>query len=151
MAAGMPLKAARDRKPTKARVNWLIRMHNADDPRLTVKARWPGRALSIQKPLTLLREDPGALQTQYPAAMPHVSDFALVDASGKRLAGRRSFIKNLKTIIPTIDDLVGQHLRACHAALLRPVRSVTAGPADPEAQDPALPRDVARDTASDHG
>ena len=60
---GLRLKAPLDRRSTKARVIWLLRMLPKDDPRLFVRAHWPGRADPTDKPVAQLRDDPGAIQT----------------------------------------------------------------------------------------
>lgn len=49
IAVGMSLKARLDRKSSKARVNWLVRMLKSDDPRLHIRAHWPGRTPSTDR------------------------------------------------------------------------------------------------------
>ncbi|MCC5969018.1 MAG: hypothetical protein JJU15_03645 [Pararhodobacter sp.] len=42
------LKAPQDKKTTKARLNWLLRMLKVYDPRLRIRAPWPGRRTFIE-------------------------------------------------------------------------------------------------------
>ncbi len=71
VSTGMKIKAPLDRKSTKARLNWLLRMLKDDDPRLIIRAYWPGRAPATQAPLSVLRDTPEALQTDNKDAAPH--------------------------------------------------------------------------------
>lgn len=123
ISASMKVKAPLDKKSTKARVNWLMRMLKKDDPRIMVTAHWPGRAAPIQKPLAVLRVDPDAIQTDNPTVVPHSFEVALVNNSGKRFGGRRTFIEDLEAIVPNFYDLVGQNLRAWQPAPPRPVKT----------------------------
>ena len=122
LSASMKVKAPLDKKSTKARVNWLLKMLKEDDPRLHVTAHWPGRAAPTQRPLSVLREDPDAIQTDNPSVAPHALEITLIDSNAKRFGGRRTFIEDLETIVPIFYDLVGQNLRAWRPAPPRPVR-----------------------------
>lgn len=123
VSAGMKIKAPLDRKSTKARVNWLLRMLKEDDGRIIIRAHWPGRAPATQEPLSVLRENPDTLQTENKDAAPHAFEVLLVESLGKRFAGRRTFIEDIERIVPDCYDLVGQYLRAWQAPPPRPVKS----------------------------
>jgi len=127
VSAGMKVKAPLDRKSTKARMNWLLRMLKDDDDRIIIRAHWPGRAPTTQGPLSLLRQDPEALQTDNKDAAPHALEVLLVESLGKRFAGRRTFIEDIERIVPDFYDLVGQHVRAWQAPPPRPVKSRPSG------------------------
>lgn len=122
IATSMRIKAPLDKKTAKARVNWLVRMIKEDDDRLMVRAHWPGRAQPTQKPLRDLRENPDALQTENPTMVPHTFEVILVDGTGNRFSGRRTFVEDVETLVPAFYDLVGQHLRAWQPAPPRPVQ-----------------------------
>lgn len=47
ITTSMKLKAPQDRKSTKARVNWLLRMLKEDDARVIVLAHWPGSEVPL--------------------------------------------------------------------------------------------------------
>lgn len=135
VSAGMKIKAPLDRKSTKARVNWLLRMLREDDPRIIIRAHWPGRAPATQEPLSVLREAPDALQTENKDAAPHSLEVVLVESLGKRFAGRRTFIEDVERIVPDFYDLVGQYLRAWQAPPPRPVKSRATASEDETAQE----------------
>lgn len=117
----MKVRAPLDKKTTKARLSWLLRMIKADDPRLMVRAHWPGRAPATQCSLSVLRENPEAIQTDNSLLTPHSFEVLLVGETGKRFSGRRTFIEDLETIVPAFYDLVGQHLRAWQPTPPKPI------------------------------
>jgi len=121
--ASMRVKAPGDRKSTKARLNWLIRMLKEDDPRLMIRAHWPGKRMPTQKDLASLREDPGLIDPDDSDMTPHSFEVLLVEANPKRFIGRRSFIEDVETVVPLFYDLVGQHLRAWQPPPPKPVKA----------------------------
>jgi hypothetical protein len=134
----MKLKAPQDRKSTKARVNWLLRMLKDDDPRLAIRAHWPGRKPPSQKDVSVLRADPEALEEERSDAAPHSFDVLLIDVDAKRFAGRRTFIETLEACSRDFYDLVGQNLRAWQTPPPKPIKT-------PEAEPDAADRDEAED------
>lgn len=125
---GMKLKAPQDRKSTRARVNWLLRMLKEDDPRLAIRAHWPGRRQPSQKDVSVLRADPDAIDEEKSEATPHAFDVLLVDLDAKRFAGRRTFIETLEACSQDFYDLVGQNLRAWQTPPPKPVKTGEAAP-----------------------
>lgn len=123
VAVSMSLKAPLDKKSTKARVNWLLRMLPDDDDRLLLRAHWPGRGAPTTKDIKSLREDPMAIQSDNPDAAPHSFEVLLVENLGKRFSGRRTFIEDVERIVPSFYDLVGVNLKAWQAAPPKPVKS----------------------------
>jgi hypothetical protein len=121
ICSSMKLKAPADKKSTKARVNWLLRMLKNDDDRIIVRAHWPGRAPATDAPLSVLRENPEALQADNKDVAPHSLEVLLIESLGQRFAGRRTFIEDLEKVVPQYYDLVGQHLRAWQPAPPKPV------------------------------
>ncbi len=120
---GMKLKAPLDRKSTQARVNWLLRMLRDDDPRLVIRAHWPGHAKPTAQPVSELRKDPKAIQTERPDAAPHSFEVLLIEDLGSAFGGRRVFIERLEENISQFYDLVGQNLRAWQAPPRKPVKT----------------------------
>jgi hypothetical protein len=131
----MKLKAPQDKKSTKARVNWLLRMLKDDDPRLAVRAHWPGRRPPSQKDLATLRGDPDALDDERGDTAPHALEVLLIEVDAKRFAGRRTFIETVEACAIEFYDLVGQNLRAWQAPPPKPVRL---GAAEHFGDDPEL-------------
>ncbi len=145
IAASMMIKAPGDRKSTKARVNWLLRMLPEDDERLLVRAHWPGRAQPSDKPLSALRHDPASIQTENPDLVPHGFEVLIVEGLGRRFAGAKTFIEDLEQIVPVFYDLVAANLKAWQAPPPQPVKSRNApdpGEFEPVDLEPggALPR-----------
>ena len=122
----MKLKAPQDRKSTKARINWLLRMLKEDDPRLAIRAHWPGRKPPSQKDIAALRIDADAIDDERSDAAPHSFEVLLIEVDAKRFAGRRTFIETLEACSNDFYDLVGQNLRAWQAPPPKPVRQTTA-------------------------
>lgn len=122
VSVSMLVKAPGDRKTTKARLSWLLRMLPEDDPRLLVRAHWPGRGAPTTRRLVDLRNEPAVIQTDNQTAVPHSFETVLVEELGKRFAGRKTFIEDLERIVPTFYDLVGVNLKAWQAAPPRPVK-----------------------------
>ena len=118
----MKLKAPLDRKSTKARVNWLLRMLPDDDPRLFVRAHWPGRSKPTDKSVADLREDPGAIQSESPGITPHSFEILLIEHLRADFYGTRKFIERLEASITQFYDLVAQHLRAWQPPPPKPVK-----------------------------
>ncbi|WP_370163094.1 hypothetical protein [Limimaricola soesokkakensis] len=123
IAVSMSLKAPNDKKSTKARVNWLLRMLPEDDERLLVRAHWPGRGAPTTKDLKSLRTDPTSIQNDNPDTTPHAFEILLVENLGKRFSGRRTFIEDVERVVPSFYDLVGLHLKAWQASPPKPVKS----------------------------
>ncbi|WP_306131163.1 hypothetical protein [Roseivivax marinus] len=123
VAVSMALKAPGDKKSTKARINWLLRMLPDDDDRLLVRAHWPGRGAPTTKDLKTLRDDPTAIQNDNPETTPHSFEVLLVENLGKRFSGRRTFIEDIERIVPSFYDLVGVNLKAWQAPPPKPVKA----------------------------
>lgn len=121
----MKLKAPQDRKSTKARLNWLLRMLKDDDPRLAIRAHWPGRKPPTQKDVAVLRLDAGAMDDDKSDMAPHAFEVLLIEVDAKRFAGRRTFIESLEACSRDFYDLAGQYLRAWQPPPPKPVRGPT--------------------------
>ena len=139
ISASMSLRAPQDRKSTKARVNWLLRMLKEDDPRLFIKAHWAGKAASTMKEVATLRDAPEAIQTINPGLVPHTFEVVLVESLGKRFSGRRTFIEDLERIVPEYYDLVAVNLRAWHAPPPRPVKGPVGASQEDDTLSEAMP------------
>ena len=137
ISVAMKVKSPTNRKSTKPRLNWLLRMLPEDDERLRVRAHWPGSGAPTMKDLATLRRDPMAIQTDNPDAVPHAFEVILVEGTGKRFGGRRTFIEDLERIVPEFYDLVGANLKAWQAPPPKAVKSRgSTNPVELEADDP---------------
>ncbi len=126
LAVSMALKARTDRKSTRARLNWLLGMLKTDDPRLRIQAYWPGRAAPTSESVTVLRDDPGRLQSSNRALLPHSFEVLLTEEPpGKRFSGPKAFIEDLERIVPEFYALVGATLKAWQPPPPQPVTRVS--------------------------
>lgn len=120
--ASMSVKAPTDKKTTKARVNWLLRMCPSDDEGLIVRAHWPGRGAATSSDLKALRENHTLIQNDNPDAAPHTFEVALVENLGKRFSGRKTFIEDVERVTHRFYDLVGANLKAWQAPPPKPIK-----------------------------
>ena len=137
IAVSMALKARTDRKSTRARVNWLLGMLKADDPRLRIHAHWPGRAAPTAESVAVLREDPARLQGPNPSLVPRSFDVLLAEEpSGKRFSGPKAFIEDLERIVQEFYDLVAVTLKAWQPPPPQPVsRTIDVPEAKPDSKE----------------
>ncbi|MFL1482735.1 hypothetical protein [Marinobacter sp. LN3S78] len=109
----MKLTAPKDKKSTKARVNWLVhQLKKANPEGISIKAIRPGTALPTQKLLKDLREIPELLESD--TSKSTASTFEVVyslDLAGK-FGGRKVFIEELEKAVPHFYQEAGQWLRA---------------------------------------
>ena len=113
IVCGMRIGAPKDRKSTKARVNWLTRqLKDANPEGLHIEAIRPGRAQSTQVPLGDALEEPTTLDSPETTAVPTAFYvFYLLDLAGK-FAGSKVFIERLEEAVPYFYEQAGQQLRA---------------------------------------
>ncbi len=122
ITVSMTLKARSDRKSTRARVNWLLGMLKSDDSRLRIQARWPGRANPTSESITVLRDEPGRLQSPNPALLPNAFEIFLTEEPPRnRFSGPRTFIEDLERVVPDFYALVGATLKAWQPPPPKPV------------------------------
>lgn len=113
VTCSMCLDAPEDKKKTSARVNWIVRqLKKTDDPDVLIRAKWPSKAGDTAEKLTILRENPVALQTDNQKLAPHRFEVMLVRDLAGKFTGRRTFIEHLEQVVPEFYREVGQHLRA---------------------------------------
>ena len=147
ISVSMAVKARADRKSTRARVNWLLGMLKADDPRLRIQAYWPGRAAPTSESVTALREDSALLQSSNPSLLPHSFDVLLTEEpSGKRFSGPKAFIEDLERIVPEFYDLVAVTLKAWRPSPPQPVMRATEVPEAEPVDDESCETSMAAST-----
>jgi len=109
----MKLTAPKDKKSTKARVNWLLRQLKHTSPaNVFVRATRPGKAETTYQPLSALRESPELLEsgTSNTTATSLEVVYEL-DLAGK-FSGRKVFIEELEKAVPHFYHEAGQWLKA---------------------------------------
>ncbi|WP_440997539.1 hypothetical protein [Arhodomonas sp. SL1] len=111
--ATMRLEAPRDKKTTKARVNWLVRqLKGTEMEGIQVRALRRGRGQQLQASFAELDKDPRHLEDPEGNSPPSAFEiFYSLDLAGK-FTGNRVFIERLEAAIPHFYEHVGQRLRA---------------------------------------
>lgn len=120
ISASMAVDAPRDRKSTKARVNWLLRQLPQDHPMVRVQGRIPNRGKPVGAELVDLRANPEALDGDGAVQRFEV---VMTNNSGQRFSGPRTFIEDIERLVPEFYDLVGSNLKAWQAPPPKPVRT----------------------------
>ena len=108
---GMTITAPRDKKSSKARINWLLRQFkgcNVDD--CFIRANWPGSSAPTSHAISDLLENPDLISQDKERLT--VSSFMVFGSY--RLAGRFSqlanFISDLEDKVPEFYKSLGQNL-----------------------------------------
>lgn len=109
----MRLAAPKDKKSTKARVNWLLRQLKQTNPEgFYIRATRPGKAEPTYEALKNLRANPELLESD--TANTSATTFEVVyeiDLAGK-FGGRKVFIEELEKAVPHFYQEAGQWLKA---------------------------------------
>lgn len=113
VTVSMALTAPKDRKSTKAKVNWLLRQLKKTAPEgMRIRATRPGKAAATQKTLAQLREAPDALESETSnSAATTLEVIYEIDLAGK-FAGNKVFIDQLEAAVPHFYKEAGQWLKA---------------------------------------
>jgi len=112
IACSMSLSAPKDRKTTKARVNWLLRqLRQADPSNVFIESHWPGRAMATQTSLQEASEDPMSLAHENGHLVPGRFKVSIVKDIAGRFSGSRTFIEELERAVPDFYERIGEHLQ----------------------------------------
>lgn len=112
LTCSVRLQAPKDRKSTKARVNWLTRqLAKSTGENVLVRAIWPSRSRTTDATLLALRDDPVLIQTDNPKITPIAFEVAQVTDSLGRFSGSRVFIEEVEKLVPKFYEDVVQHLK----------------------------------------
>ena len=109
----MALKAPRDRKTPKARINWLkmqLRSKTEDPGDVIVRARWHGRVPDTQTTLAQIIDEAGCLVSD---SSTNLTSFVIImrqELSGQ-FRSRKKFVSRLEALVEDYYARVGQHLR----------------------------------------
>ncbi|MGB0695924.1 MAG: hypothetical protein ACPGOY_09770 [Rhodospirillaceae bacterium] len=146
----MTLKAPGDRKSSKARLNWLLRMlplvqekdlydgkenepseeekrdHKAllsEQDNIYVRAKWIGRAAPTQFKLLDLVQNPELIQAENPDLVPTSFEVLLSKSTNRRFIGRKTFVEDLETGVLCFYKLVASRLKAWQAPPPQPIKA----------------------------
>ncbi|MGF1549081.1 MAG: hypothetical protein ACFBQW_00880 [Sphingomonadaceae bacterium] len=111
----MKLKAPRDRKSSRARLNWLLRQipqETEAEKHIHIRCQWPATSPDSQFTLSDLRDDPDRIQDD--KGKMQVTGFEVIWLTdlGHRFEQRRTLINELEEAVPAFYEHVGQHLKA---------------------------------------
>ncbi|WP_227519760.1 hypothetical protein [Mangrovitalea sediminis] len=109
----MKLAAPKDKKSTKARVNWLLRQLRKTNPEgFYIRATRPGKAAATLQPLNTLIQSPELLELDQSKVVATGLEVVYeVDLAGK-FSGRRVFVEEIEKAVPHFYQEAGQWLKA---------------------------------------
>jgi hypothetical protein len=123
---GMRVEAPQDKQRGKARVNWLLRQLSHDEmENLYVKLIWPTRTKDTICSLREVREDPTTVLEEGHGQPPRAFEIFHVTDDVRRFSGRKTFIEDLESVVPTFYDQVGQYLQTWRPKPPKPAENVT--------------------------
>lgn len=109
----MRLQAPRDKKSTKARVNWLLRQLKQTEPNgFSIKAIRPGKAQDTIKSLEQLRKYPELIESENGNTTASIFDVIYSIDLAARFSGRKVFIDELEKAVKHFYINAGQSLKA---------------------------------------
>ena len=130
----MKLDAPKERKTTKARVNWLLRQ--LKDIKLNdvkVGVVWASRVATSYFSLEELLENPEIVNEVTTSSEVRAFEVIVTTSDTRRFKGRRTVIEDLEDLVPRFYEFLGQHLRAWNPSPPKPVHSVQEkGSTDPK-------------------
>lgn len=122
ITCSLRLAAPKDRKSTKARVNWLVRqLKESKGEELQIRAIRSGKAHNNMKPVAVLRENPQSLEISNPDIVPTAFEVVLTRDLAGRFAMSQKFIEELEAAVPAFYDAAMQYLKAWQAPPPKPV------------------------------
>ena len=112
ITVSMDVDAPKDKKTTKARINWLLRQLRSTKPEdIIIFVYWPNRPQTSSEELEKLRENPDLLEPPAPNLAPRKFSVKLIRHVAGKFSGRRTFIEAVEECVPHFYREVGQRLR----------------------------------------
>ncbi len=109
----MTIAAPKDRKTTKARLNWVLRQINdVEKTDCFLGVIWSSRASKTTFLLTDLVTNPDQIRDSKSNAEIKAFELTMTTKNVRRFGGQRTFIEELETIVPKLYEDLGQHLVA---------------------------------------
>ena len=144
LRASMTLDAPKERKTSKARVNWLLRqIDNVPPADVSVAVIWASRAPDFVVPLAKLLLQPELVDQAGTNSEIRAFEITLTASNAQRFTGRRTVIDEIELLAPTFYERIGQHLRKWTPAAPKPKHSV----GEPDLVEVPEPRVEARPIA----
>lgn len=109
----MRLTAPKDKKSTKARLNWLLRqLKDTKAVGFYIRATRPGKAQPTYEPIAVLREWPEKIESDSGNATATAFEVVYEAELAAKFVGRRVFIEELEIAVPHFYAEAGQYLKA---------------------------------------
>ncbi|MDC0661369.1 hypothetical protein [Marinobacter sp. SS21] len=109
----MRLAAPKDKKSTKARVNWLLRQLKQTNPEgFYIRATRPGKAEPTHEALKNLRDNPELLESDTSNTSATTFEVVYEIDLAAKFGGRKVFIEELEKAVPHFYQEAGQWLKA---------------------------------------
>ncbi len=109
----MRVDSPKDKKTTKARINWLLRqIKNVELDNVYVGIIWASRASNTVFPLTDFRGDSTKIDEIVSGSEIASFEVTLTSDSARRFAGIRTFIDDIEGLAPRFYEEIGQHLES---------------------------------------
>ena len=113
VTCGMRVEAPKDKKTSRARINWILRqLGGTDASEVFVSAVWPGRSTRSHCGLEEAKADPQLLEAGFSGLQPNAFEVQLVRDLAGKMSGARTFIESVETVVPEFYQQVGQRLQA---------------------------------------
>ncbi|NKB59037.1 MAG: hypothetical protein GKS00_22140 [Alphaproteobacteria bacterium] len=121
----MSLDAPKDRKTSKARLNWLLRQIKMAEPNgVSISAVWASRAANSVYSLAEIRDQPEKIDNEPVSSNIRAFEVTLTSDSARRFVGRKTFIEDLELLAQSFYERVGQHLSAWKPSPPKPMHSI---------------------------
>jgi len=125
LRVAMKLDAPKDKKSSKARLNWLLRqLKEVASEGISISIIWASRAPDTDFTLEELRCDPNLIETVQSTAEVRAFRVTLTSNSGRRFVGRKTVIEDLEMLVPSFYERVGQFLQTWKPPAPKPKHKV---------------------------
>ncbi len=132
----MTVDAPADKATGKARVNWILKQLNKCEINgVSISAIWPSRAPDTTRNLPELRQDPPSILSAGSKTVPRAFRIDMTVDNPRRFSGRRTFIEDLESAIPSFYDNVVQHIQRWQPKPPKPIASS-------QLKDPSPPESI---------
>jgi len=108
----MQVEAPKDKKSTKARINWILRQLKTSDPtNVIIRILWASRASDTDVPLSKFLESIDIPEIRSSNAPPRAFEIMTITTNGGRFSGSKTFIQDLEELCPNYYENIGQFLK----------------------------------------
>lgn len=121
----MKLNAPKDKKTSKARLNWLLKqLKDTEEDTVQVGLNWVARAGTSYYSHAELEKRPEIAYENNTAREIRSFEITVTSKSARRFNGRKTFIEEIESMVPRFYEYLGQHLRAWSPSPPKPIHSV---------------------------